>query len=47
MANGWAADDARELADYAAGVLEGKAYRAGPSTWRAQIIRQWRKDTSE
>jgi hypothetical protein len=47
MANGWAADDARELGEYAAGVLEGKAYRAGRSMWKQQIIRTWRRDAAE
>lgn len=47
MANGWTADDARELSEYAAGVLEGKAYRAGQSIWKQQIIRRWRKDAAE
>jgi hypothetical protein len=46
MANGWAADDARDLSEYAAGVLAGKAYRAGPSGWNRQIIRIWRKDAA-
>ena len=47
MANGWAADDARELSEYAAGVLEGKAYRAGRSMWKQQIIRSWRRDAAK
>jgi hypothetical protein len=44
MANGWAADDARELSEYAAGVLANKAYRARSSGWNRQIIRIWRKE---
>lgn len=44
MANGWAAADARELSEYAAGVLAGKAYRAGPCSWNRQIIRIWQKE---
>lgn len=47
MASGWAADDARELSEYAAGILEGKAYRAGHSMWKQQIIQTWRRDAAE
>jgi len=44
MSNGWAADDARELGEYAAGVLAGKAYRTGNQQWTSRIIITWRKD---
>jgi hypothetical protein len=47
MANGWAADDARELGEYAEGVQRGKAYQAGPSMHNRQIIRTWRKKAAE
>lgn len=47
MANGWAADDARRLSDYAEGVLNRKAYRVGRITWREDVIELWRSDASD
>jgi hypothetical protein len=46
MSNGWAADDARELSEYAGGVLSAKAYKAGPSGCNPQVIRIWRQEAS-
>jgi hypothetical protein len=46
MANGWRADTSRQLGEYAAGVVVGKAYKAGRSPWKPQIIRIWRKDAA-
>ena len=46
MSHGWGADDARELGEYAEGVLSGKAYKAGPSTWNPRIISIWRQDAA-
>jgi hypothetical protein len=42
MANGWRAEAARKLGEYAAGVIAGKGYTVGPTPWRPQIIRIWR-----
>lgn len=44
MANGWAANDATELAEIAAGVARGKAYRAGTRPWRSDVIQVWREN---
>ena len=41
MANGWSGGGARQLAECAAGVLAGKAYRVGSDPWRAHIIERW------
>jgi hypothetical protein len=46
MSNGWGADDARELGDYAAGVLSGKAYRTRHPQWKSEIISIWREDAA-
>jgi hypothetical protein len=43
MANGWGAEDARELGELARGVLAGRGYRAGASPFRSDIIRVWRE----
>jgi hypothetical protein len=41
MANGWRAEDARELRTVAEGVAAGKAYKVGPSPWRSDIVDVW------
>jgi len=46
MANGWKADHARQLGEYAAGVLAGKAYRTGRQQWVSHIINRWRKEAA-
>jgi hypothetical protein len=47
MANGWSADHARQLGEYAAGVLAGKAYRTGRQQWISRIIITWRSEATE
>jgi hypothetical protein len=46
MANGWKADHARELSEYATGVLAGKAYRTGRQQWVSHIINRWRREAA-
>jgi len=47
MANGWRADHARQLGEYATGVLAGRAYRTGRLQWKSQIIAIWRREAAE
>jgi hypothetical protein len=46
MANGWSADHARALSEYAAGVLASKAYRTKGNQWVSHIITIWRKEAA-
>jgi hypothetical protein len=44
MANGWDGRGARQLSEYAAGVLHGKAYRTGADAWGSEVMNYWRED---
>jgi len=44
MANGWDGRGARQLSEYAAGVLAGKAYRTGAAAWGPDVMDYWRED---
>lgn len=44
---GWGLGGARELAEIARGVLDGRSYRVGPPGWREDILEQWRQAASE
>jgi hypothetical protein len=46
MANGWQAEDARKLGEYAAGVLAGKAYQTGRKQWVPDVMDRWRKEAA-
>jgi hypothetical protein len=46
MANGWAAEDARQLGDFVRGVLAGKAYKVGPDHWRSDIMAVWKEEAA-
>lgn len=46
MANGWAAEDARELGEYTQGVISGKGYRVGPEHWRSDIMTIWEQQAT-
>lgn len=46
LANGWPPEAAERLREFAAGVLAGKAYRAGPH-WRPDIVKHWEEEASQ
>lgn len=46
MANGWQAEDARKLGEYAAGVLAGKSYQTGRKQWVPDVMDRWRKEAA-
>lgn len=47
MANGWDAEAARELGEYAAGVQAGKRYRTDARSWSPEIINIWCEQAAE
>jgi hypothetical protein len=46
MANGWDGRGARQLSEYAAGVLAGKAYRTGAAAWGPEVVNYWSEDAA-
>jgi hypothetical protein len=44
MANGWDGRGARQLSEFATGVLAGKAYRTGAAAWGPEVLDYWRED---
>jgi hypothetical protein len=46
LAHGWGRDDAKELHDYAEGVLAGTRYHTSPDRFGMLVIHQWREDAA-